>query len=31
MEKLKAGIFDGPEIRGLMKDASLNELLNPNH
>ena len=29
MEKLKAGIFDGPQIRELMKDASFDESLNP--
>lgn len=29
MEKIKAGIFDGPEIRELMKDAIFDESLNP--
>lgn len=29
MEKLKAGIFDGPQIRELIKDASFDEALNP--
>ena len=29
MEKLKAGIFDGIEIREVMKDASFDKSLNP--
>ena len=29
MEKLKAGIFDGPHIRELIKDASFDDSLNP--
>ncbi|KAF2366118.1 hypothetical protein FHG87_003127 [Trinorchestia longiramus] len=29
MEKINAGIFDGPQIRELIKDTSLNDALNP--
>ncbi|KAF2352327.1 hypothetical protein FHG87_016916 [Trinorchestia longiramus] len=29
MEKIKAGIFDGPQIRELIKDTSFNDALNP--
>ena len=29
MEKFKAGIFDGPQIRELIKDTSFNDALNP--
>ena len=29
LEKLNSGIFDGPEIRELMKDGSFDESLNP--
>ena len=29
MEKIKAGIFDGPQIRELIKDTSFDDALNP--
>ncbi|KAF2354547.1 Protein LIN37 [Trinorchestia longiramus] len=29
MEKIKAGIFDGPQIRKLIKDSSFDDGLNP--
>ena len=29
MEKIKAGIFDGPQIRELIKDTSFHDALNP--
>ena len=29
IEKLKAGIFDGPQIRELIKDTSFDDVLNP--
>ena len=29
MEKVKAGILDGPQIRELIKDASFGDSLNP--